>query len=67
MCSRDGVGNVTGSGSGQNPSMRSRDGELVRGAIDQGQDSSEECMGDYTRSVSGLGSMGPELVLEDRS
>ena len=67
MHSRDGVGNVTGSGLGWNPSMGSWDGESVRGAIDQGQDFGEEHMGDYTRSVSGLGSMGPELVPEDRS
>ena len=36
MRSRDGEGNVTGLGSGWNPSMGSQDGESVRGAIGQG-------------------------------
>ena len=41
---QDGAGNATRLGSGWNPSIESRDRELVRDAIDQGWDSGEECM-----------------------
>ena len=51
MHSRDGAGNVTGSGLGWNPSMESQDGESVRGAIDRGQDSGERCTWGITLGV----------------
>ena len=65
MHSRDGVGNVTKSGLGWNPSMGSQGGVSVRGVINRGQDSGEERAEDYTRSATGLGLMGLELVLDN--